>query len=478
MPEKVVGVKSYKRRTKTGKIVDVQAYHQNRNLNSELLKLPGRPQVAAQAGQYGAGRSVPNQGVPQATAKAKPAPAPSKKELDAAKATAERAGFKVQSPLTGKTKSAVEKLQQNGHKVTPDKEKAKAKIERVKKAAEAKKKATPAKKTAPAKKAVTKADLKQAVSKKQPNELTDADFEKRQTDLQNTIAKLSAEGKSTDALHTVDESRQVWTDERAKLHRQIVDDILNAHKDVPRNRKAVMAGGLGGAGKTTVLTQHAGIDTSQYLTLNPDEIKEELVNRGLAPKVEGYSPMEMSALLHEESSHLTKMLAAIAQDEGINVMWDITMSGATKKTQAKIKDLKDRGYSVDGVFVDIPVETSVERAMARYRRGLEQFLDGKGNGGRYVPPSIIRENESKTHSSTNREAFETVADQFADWSIYDNSVHGREPQLVDDNKRRRPRKSGSQGQLEGKAGSKTSAAASDKVGLAVQRLRDLVALTS
>jgi hypothetical protein len=128
--------------------------------------------------------------------------------------------------------------------------------------------------------------------------------------------------------------------------------------------------------------------------------------------------------------------------------------------------------------VDIPVETSVERAMARYRRGLEDFMEGRGNGGRYVPPAIIRENESKTHSSTNREAFETVAGEFTDWSIYDNSVHGREPQLVDDGKRRRPAKGGSQGQLEGKAGSKTSAAASDKVGLAVQRLRDLVALTS
>jgi predicted ABC-type ATPase len=471
MPEKVVGVKSYKRTTKTGKVIDVQAYHQKRNLNSDLLRLPGRPQVAAQAGSYGAGRSVPNQGVPQATAKAKPAPPPTKKELNDAKSTAERAGFKVQAPLTGKTKSAVEKLQQAGHKVTPDKEKAKAKIERVKKAAEA------AKKRPTAAKSVTKTDLKKSVGRA-PHELTDADFEKRQKDLQDTIARLSAEGKSTDALHTVDPSRQVWTDERAKLHRQIVDDILKQHAHVPKDHKAVMAGGLGGAGKTTVLTKFAGIDTSQYLTLNPDEIKEELVNRGLAPKAEGYSPMEMSALLHEESSHVTKMLAAIAQDEGINVMWDITMSGATRKTQAKIKDLKDKGYSVDGVFVDIPVETSVERAMARYRRGLEQFLEGKGNGGRYVPPAIIRENVSKTHSSTNREAFETVVNEFSDWSIYDNSVHGRDPQLVDDKKRRTPRKSGSQGQLEGKAGSKTSAAASDKIGLAVQRLRDLVALTS
>lgn len=469
MPEKSVGVKSYKRRTKSGKVVDVEAYRQNRDAASQAMKQPGRPQMAATAGQYGAGRSLPNQGVPQAKVTAKQTPPPSKKELDEATKTAERAGFKVEKPLGGKAREAVEKLQAHGHKVTPDKEKAKAKIERVKKAAEA------AKKTA-VKKPVTKADLKSAVGKK-TTDLTDDEFTKRQADLQAKIAQLSAEGKSTDALHTVDANRTVWTDERTKLHRQIVDDILKQNMNVPKDRKAVMAGGLGGAGKTTVLTKHAGVDTSQYLTLNPDEVKEQLVERGLAPKVEGYSPMEMSALLHEESSHLTKMLAAIAQDEGYNVMWDITMSGATSKTQAKIRTLKEKGYTVEGVFVDIPVETSVERAMSRYRRGLEQFLNGKGNGGRYVPPEIIRENASKTHSSTNREAFETVADDFEDWKIYDNSVHGRDPQLVSDKKRRRREKGGSQGQLEGEAGSKTSAAASDKVGLAVQHLRDLLKLT-
>ena len=37
-----------------------------------------------------------------------------------------------------------------------------------------------------------------------------------------------------------------------------------------------MAGGLGGAGKSTVLEKYAGIDRSKYLTINPDDIKEEM----------------------------------------------------------------------------------------------------------------------------------------------------------------------------------------------------------
>ncbi len=38
-----------------------------------------------------------------------------------------------------------------------------------------------------------------------------------------------------------------------------------------------MAGRLGGAGKSTVLDGHAGIDQSRYLTINPDGIKERAV---------------------------------------------------------------------------------------------------------------------------------------------------------------------------------------------------------
>jgi predicted ABC-type ATPase len=478
MAEQRVGVKSYQRRSKSGKVVHVESYQQKRDQGTQLLRMPGRPQMGASAGQYGAGRSIPGQGVPQAKAKAKPAPGPTKQELDEARKTVERAGMKTTKPLGPKVTDAVKKLQRAGHTVEVDKEKAKAKLERAaaKKASAARpvpKKAVDSLK----KKVVSKPPTKKSVApSKEPKSsqgtMTDAEFEQHTTNLQKTVAKLNAEGKSTDAVHTVDADRMAWTEERAKIHKEIIDDILKANMSVPKDRKAVMAGGLGGAGKTTVLTKFAGIDTSQYVTLNPDEIKEELVKRNLGPETPGgFSPMEMSALLHEESSHLTKMLAAIVQDEGYNVMWDITMSGSAAKTQKKIQDLKDRGYDVQGVFVDIPVETSVERAMQRYRRGLEQFRAGKGLGGRYVPPEIIRQNASDTHSSTNRAAFESVQGEFFDWSIFDNSTYGSDPKLLSS------KSGGSQNQLKGKAGTKTSAAASDKLGLAAQVLLDLVRLT-
>jgi hypothetical protein len=103
--------------------------------------------------------------------------------------------------------------------------------------------------------------------------------------------------------------------------------------------------------------------------------------------------------------------------------------------QRRLQSLRDNGYEdVRGVFVDIPVETSVERALARHRRGLELKRAGHGFGGRYVPPQIIRKNSSSTSSSANKDVFEALKNQFSGWSEYDNSVSGRSPLLVAEKK--------------------------------------------
>lgn len=219
-----------------------------------------------------------------------------------------------------------------------------------------------------------------------------------------------------------------WTPQRDRLHREIADELYAKAANVPNNREAVIAGGLGGAGKTTVLTKHAGIDPGNYLVLNPDDVKEVMAQRNLIPQVPGepdLSPMERAALVHEESSRITSLLADKAYRDGKNIMWDITMSseGSVKK---RIDALNANGYkNVHGVFVDIPVETSVERAMARYARGQQDHAKGKGYGGRFVPPSIIRAQKTSGGETVNKQVFDGLKGNFGQWSVYDNS--GRAP---------------------------------------------------
>lgn len=225
-----------------------------------------------------------------------------------------------------------------------------------------------------------------------------------------------------------------WNPDRARIHREIVDELYKKAASVPNNGRAVIAGGLGGAGKSTVLKKFAGISPDDYLTINPDDIKEEMARRGMVPEVPDepdLSPMERAALIHEESSTIAKMLADRAYRDRKNVIWDITMS-SVGGVASRLSALDRNGYNeIEGVFVDIPVEVSVDRAMNRYRRGVEDYNDGEGLGGRYVPPSIIRAARTSGGATVNREVFDGLRGSFTGgWAVYDNSVHGRAPELV------------------------------------------------
>jgi predicted ABC-type ATPase len=236
-------------------------------------------------------------------------------------------------------------------------------------------------------------------------------------------------------MHTINGAGEIWTDERELLHYSILENLYSEAAEVPCNFEAIIAGGLGGAGKTTVLTERANIDLSQYLMINPDTFKEEMAQRRMIPEIEGLSPMEAADLVHEECSYLALQLAARAQAEGKNVIWDITMS-TEKSTARRLNDLRGAGYNhIEGLFVDIPIETSVTRTELRHREGHEKYRAGEGLGGRYVPPEVIGRQEDPEWGSKNKRTFERLKESFDDWSVYDNSVYGRPAILIDSSKR-------------------------------------------
>jgi Zeta toxin len=222
----------------------------------------------------------------------------------------------------------------------------------------------------------------------------------------------------------------MWTIERQLVQRDLVDDLYASAADVPCERKAVMVGGLGGAAKAIVLEKRAGVDRSKYLTIKSDDIKEAMAGRGLIPVIAGLSPMEASDLVHVESSYVAKRLARRAMDDGKNLIWDITMSSISS-TEDRLDDLDRAGYSTNGIFVDIDISEAVRRADTRHRLRHEDYRAGVGFGGRYVPPEVIEAQADTEFGSVNRRAFELVKGRFAEWALYDDSVAGRGPVLID-----------------------------------------------
>lgn len=261
--------------------------------------------------------------------------------------------------------------------------------------------------------------------------LTDSEYAEHVGYVEDRLADARAKDLASEIRDTVDEGGEVWSDERDAAHNAIIEDLYGRAKDVPCERQAILAGGLPGAGKTTVLTVHAGIDLSQYLMINPDSIKEELAEREMIPEIEGLSPMEASDLVHEECSYLAKRLAIKAQAAGKNIIWDVTMS-RTDKAIERIEALRESGYSqVAGIFVDVPIDASVRRAGARHRDSHDAYLAGHGLGGRYIAESTILDHADSAWGSGNRRNFEQLKPRFDAWRIYDNSVDGRVPVLTD-----------------------------------------------
>jgi hypothetical protein len=71
----------------------------------------------------------------------------------------------------------------------------------------------------------------------------------------------------------------------------------------------------------------------------------------------------------------------------------------------RIGDLREAGYTeIVGLFVDIPVEKSVERATSRHRHGLEEHRNGRGHGGRHLAPDLILRQQTADGQTLNREA--------------------------------------------------------------------------
>jgi predicted ABC-type ATPase len=289
----------------------------------------------------------------------------------------------------------------------------------------AKREAERQQKRAEVKAKIAEADKALTEHGKKKGAISNAEHQTQASAIEVKIKQAKADGLETDRMY---KHGDVYDDERAAQHKEIIRDLLDKQtKTAKKDKLMIIAGGLGGAGKSTVLKKHLGVDTNDYVTINPDDVKEEMAKRGMVPKVAGLSPMEGSALVHEESGDIANAMLREAEQQGYNIIQDITMS-STQTIDRRLKEAAEHGYTkTHALFVDIPVETSVTRAMGRHKNGDERFRNGEGQGGRYVPPDIIRKSASRQHGSINRGSFESQKHRFSGWQLWDNSVDGRDP---------------------------------------------------
>ena len=212
----------------------------------------------------------------------------------------------------------------------------------------------------------------------------------------------------------------VPTPERAKLHRDILEQFYDKQGRSDRGQRSIMLAGPPGAGKGTIrahITQETG---QRFVIADPDEFKELLIEdanrRGwldeLIPdeaREAGFTlaPMELSALVHEESSHLARRVRTAAINQGANVVVDSVMARELPALQ-QARALESHGYAIEVVSVQVPQELSQARILQRWAQRSTEPL-----GGRWVP-SEFREDvfagDHKAVSWPDRNA-RTVAEQ-------------------------------------------------------------------
>lgn len=249
--------------------------------------------------------------------------------------------------------------------------------------------------------------------------------------------------------HAARDGNRVYDEERERLQSEIVTDVFREHADTPCEHRALVSGGLGGAGKSSVLasddfTRRYGTDVSSWLTLDNDDIKRRMAEKGMIPRYGCLSPMELSTLVHEEASDILARIRDAAMRRGMNVILDGTMNNE-RSTARKIRELHEHGYTVDALFVDITPDTSKRRADQRYQHGMIRFIEeGRGMGGRYLPEHVIdrqRPDPWSPWKSRNAETFTRLARDGAfdhEPLVFDNDVDGRpaRPVRFDDFARR------------------------------------------
>jgi predicted ABC-type ATPase len=225
-----------------------------------------------------------------------------------------------------------------------------------------------------------------------------ADVQKRLGSIEQTIDKYRQDG--------------VYTDERRKLHDQIIGHFFSPEKVAACTPKEgekptfTMLGGRGGSGKSWF--KGKVYDPNTNIVLDADEIK------GMLPEYEGWNAHQV----HEESSDILEAILDLARDAGLNVVLDATMKTA-KSALKKVEQFKGNGYRIEAHYMHLPRQEAAKRAVSR-------FL---GKTQRFVPPQVVLSN------TTNEASFDEIRKHADAWSFRDNNVkQGEEPILISEQK--------------------------------------------
>ncbi len=269
---------------------------------------------------------------------------------------------------------------------------------------------------------------------------------RRITDHRETVREFSQKGGPLDpnGPNATTANRQwffessvaSYTPERGRLHERLLAEAWTERPGVRADRRAIVLAGPPGAGKSTIREKVLGPQEDRWLFVDADEFKRKLLAEAVRdgsyeahlkpPAIkereaagEAFYPLELAALVHEESSYLATRLRDEALSTGTNVVLDAVLSNSDKAV-ALGRILERAKYRVEVIDVEVPYEVSELQITQRWREAYEGALtSGDGLGGRWVPSDFTRSVfDSETGRSLSQDAAQKLAQSCASVERY------------------------------------------------------------
>ncbi|OZC42397.1 hypothetical protein CH289_27335 [Rhodococcus sp. RS1C4] len=198
----------------------------------------------------------------------------------------------------------------------------------------------------------------------------------------------------------------VPTASRRKLHAALLGIWRDSCKDVRNARRAKLFAGPPAAGKSTLMrasdthfVEHRRIDADDFKALLLQSAVEDGSIDSLVPLPlrdnfgERFHPLELSALVHRESTILQERALSDAMRAGENIVIDGTL-GYMPWAKGLVRQLGDFGYKIHVIDVEAEQELSLARVVTRWRTGYEKAVafphdPDAALGGRWLPASAV-----------------------------------------------------------------------------------------
>ncbi|WP_314628673.1 zeta toxin family protein, partial [uncultured Selenomonas sp.] len=196
-----------------------------------------------------------------------------------------------------------------------------------------------------------------------------------------------------DAFGTTD---QINTPERQELRRKIADKLYGEGA-AKKEGKVWLVLGVPASGKSTF--SDPLVEKEGALLIDSDEGKK------LLPE---FSNGLLAGAVHEESAAIANAIVKRAVRNRDNLI--LPLVGKTfSSLQERVNVLKEAGYEVNLIYVDLPIEKAIERTKARFRET-----------GRLVSPNYLHNVGLKPKQNYDKIKTKREVDSYEAWS---NDVH-------------------------------------------------------